>query len=139
MKWVVTANSNQCRIYDYHHKDNQLKLLHEINHPENKLKDSEVLSDRQGRYNTMGSAHGAYSQPHDPANIHIDNFARQIAQVLDEGRNKQAYQTLILVAPSHMEGLLNEHLNKHVKSMIKQVIQKNVMHCAEHELLNYLK
>lgn len=139
MKWVVTANSNQCRIYDYHRKDGQLKLLHEINHPENKLKDSETLTDKQGRYNTNHAAHGAFSQPNDPAEVHIDDFARQLAHVLDDGRNKQAYEALILIIPPHMEGLLNEHLNKNVKAMIKQVIQKNVMHCNERELLNYLQ
>lgn len=138
MKWVIVANSNQYRIYDYQRKEQILELLQVSNHPENKLKDSEVLSDRQGRYNTNHAAHGAYSQAVDPFEAVIDHFARDLAHTLEQGRNKQAYNELILIIPPDMEGKLLHHLNKHIKPFIKHVIQKNMIHCNDAELLEYL-
>lgn len=141
MKWIIIANTNQCRIYDYNKKLNTLKLIRLIDHPENKLKDHEITSDRPGHYTASGasgSSRGAFSQPTDPAEIKIDSFARELASQLDEARNDHVYDELGVVMPAQMEGLLNNHLNKNVKALIKHNLKKNVMHLSEPELLKYL-
>ncbi|KTD17060.1 host attachment protein [Legionella jordanis] len=139
MKWIVTANSNDCRIYNYEQKSHQLKLIKEMKAPENKQKTSEIVSDRQGRYQTMGPGHGAYSQPTDPEEIQIDNFARKVAHELEHGRTHQDYDGLVFIMGSDIEGLVEQHLNKNVKNMIKKNIHKNMMHLNERELSDYLK
>jgi len=138
MKWVIVANSNQYRVYHYQRKENLLELLEECSHPENKLKDSETLSDRQGRYSTNHGARGAYSQSVDPVEAVIDHFARDLAHKLEQDRNRQAYEELILIIPPEMEGKLLSHLNKHVQPYIKHIIPKNMVHCNEMELLECL-
>ena len=41
MKWIMLANSNDCRIYEYDKHDKHLALLEEISHPEHRLKGSD--------------------------------------------------------------------------------------------------
>ena len=136
--WVLISNSNACRIYHYIKKSNQLTLLKEIEHPENRLRDIELTSDKPGHYKGSGASHGAYSQQTDPKEIKIDDFARDLAKELDHGRNKNAYERLIVIAPPHMNGLLFQHVNQHVKELVSHRIEKDVFHLSERELLDFL-
>jgi protein required for attachment to host cells len=138
MKWIVTANTNDCRIYEY--AEHALKLIKEISRPENKLKDSELLADKPGRYNSSNSTGGggAYAPHTELEDVQDDDFAREVAMALDEARNKNDYKALVIVMPAQIEGLFSKHLNKHVKELIQVTIQKNLMHLSEKELLDYL-
>ncbi len=136
--WVVTTDTNTCRIYHYKKKPRELTLLKEIQHPENKLRDIDLTSGKPGHYKSSGSAHGAYSQPSDPKEIKITDFSREIAKELDHGRNMHAYEKLIVIAPPHMNGLLFQHINKHVKNLITHCIEKDLLHLDDHKLLDFL-
>ncbi len=140
MTWVVIANSNACRIYHYSKIPSKIVLIKEINHPENRLKTGDFLtSDRAGHYQTDGGARGSYMPHTDPKTVEIANFSREIASELNQGRNTQAYKELILITPPHMNGILSANLDKNVKSLVKKEIQKDVMHLAPQELLDFLK
>lgn len=138
--WVITIDSNNCRIYDYSKKPNHLTLVKEIQHPENKLRDIDLTSDKPGHYKSSGTGgQGTYSQPTDPKEIKIDNFAREIAKELDHGRNTNAYQQLIVIAGPQMKGLLCQHINKHVESLITHKIEKDILHLNTSELMDFLQ
>src|SRR5690349_10221504 len=131
MIWIVTANSNVCRIYQYDKNPGKLVLIKELNHPENRLKTGDFLtSDRPGHYQTDSGAHGSYSPRTDPKDVEIDNFSREIAQELNQGRMRQAFSELIVITPPHVNGLLAAHLDKNVKHMITREIHKDVMPLA---------
>jgi protein required for attachment to host cells len=140
MTWIVTANTNTCRIYSYDKNHSKISLLKEIQHPEMRLKTSDTLtSDRPGHYQTNGSARGAYS-PHTEAKaVEIDNFSREIAEELDKGRKANSYEKLILISAPHMHGLINHHLNKHVKNLVINNIEKDFLHLNERELVEFLQ
>jgi protein required for attachment to host cells len=140
MTWIITANSNLCRIYEYDKNDMTVTLLKEINHPENKQKNSEFLtSEKQGHYASNGAVHGTYSPHSDPKEVVIDNFSREIAQELNKGRNANSYSKLVLITTPHMNGMLIKHLDKHVHDMVAHAIQKDVMQLSHHELVEYLR
>jgi protein required for attachment to host cells len=139
MIWVVNTDSNTCRIYHYQKNPAELKLFQEILHPENKLQKKEFVSDRPGHFKSSGDARGAYSQPTDPKDVKIDMFVREIANTLDAGRKSNHFDKLIIIAPPHICGLMNQHLDKHVKKMITNNIQKDFAHASEHELLGFLR
>lgn len=139
MIWVVSADSNTCRIYHYQKQPTELTIIKEIVHPENKLKDSEITSDRPGHYQSGQTAHGTYFPHSDPKVVKIDTFSRQIADELDDARKKQKFDKLILIAAPHMNGLLLQHLNKNVKHLISHNIQKDLLHLPHLDLLEFLK
>lgn len=138
MIWVVTCDKTICLIYQYD-KPHKLSLLKEISHPENKLKDSELTSDKPGRYKSGSSAHGTYSQDTDPKMIKIVEFYREIARELDQGRTNNHYKQIILISSAQTSGILFQHLNKHVKELISKAIHKDLLHLSEQELLDFLK
>lgn len=139
MIWVVNSNSNVCRIYEYNKAHAKLDLLKEIQHPENRLHNIDLASDRAGRYKSNGGAHGAYQPPVDPKEVKVDNFMRDIARELNTERNKKSFEKLILIVPAHMNGLLMQHMDKHVKDLIISNIQKDLLHMKDHELLTVLE
>ncbi len=114
--------------------------MKEVSHPSNKAKTGEYLtSDRPGHYKSATTSHGAFVPRTDPKEAEIDKFSREIAEALNQGRNANAYTSLILVTPPHITGLLSQHLDKHVKPLIKKEIQKDIMQYSQHELIAFLK
>jgi protein required for attachment to host cells len=138
MKRIVVANSNCCRIFDYQRSGN-LTLIKEISVPENKLKNSQLSSDRPGRYHSNTTSRGAYVPSCDMKEVHIDNFARKVANELEHERACHDFKQLIVIMPSHMDGLLHQHLNKNVKALIVRTIKKNIASFSGRDLLTYIK
>lgn len=138
MKWIMVANSNDCRIYEYDKHVEDLCLIDEIKHPENRFKNRELDSDRAGHYKANGHGRGAY-EPEKTSHDHaVEEFVREMACKLNDGRNHHAYDSLVLLVPPFIEGLLLKHLKKQILSKIQQIIQKNMMHLSQHQLKQYL-
>ena len=134
LTWLVVFDSTICRIYDY--SKNDLALVKQIEHAENKLKDIDITSDKPGRYQSS-DAHGAYSQESDPKEIQIERFSKEIAKILEHGNAVNDYEKLILLSSPHMHGLLLKDINKQVEKLIIRVIPKDLVHFSEADLLNY--
>lgn len=137
--WVVVANSNSCKIYKYSVNPHKLSLIKELQHLENKLKDTDLTSSKPGRYQSDNGAHGAYSQQTDPKMNHIESFIREVAHDLDHSRSTNDYQHLILIMPPKIKGIFHEHANKHVYDLIKHTIEKDVVNLQDGELLDVIK
>ncbi|HHF7368096.1 TPA: host attachment protein [Legionella bozemanae] len=137
--WILTADTSTCRIYKSTTKPYQFSLVKELSHPEAKLRDIEMTSSKPGRFNTGTTTQGTYTQQSDPKEIENDNFAREIAEELDNGRNNHDYDRLIIVAPPHMNGLLLQHTNKHINNLITYNIKNDVIHLTEQKLSDFLR
>jgi len=136
---VINTNTNDCKIYHYDKHPAQLTLVKEISHPDNKLKNGDLTSDKEGHYKANQSGRGAYSPRTEAKEVEIINFSKEIADDLNQRRNANELERLILIAPPHMYGLISQHLNKHVMSLVSNHIQKDLIHLKEHELLDFLK
>ncbi|WP_019216024.1 host attachment protein [Legionella tunisiensis] len=136
LTWLVVFDSTICRLYEY--SKNNLVLVKQIEHSENKLKDIDITSDKPGRYQSSAHAHGTYSQESDPKEIQIERFSKEITKMLEHGNSVNAYEKLILVSSPHMHGLLLKNLNKQVEKLIAHVISKDLVHFSEADLLNYV-
>ena len=136
--WVLVADTNICRIYTYDKQPEKLTLFKEISHPENRLKDTDLTSDRQGRYSASNSTHGVYAAHSDPKEVKIDDFSREIAKELAHGRSTNDYSKLIIVALPHMDGLISQHIDKNVKDLITHNIKHNAVDLNEKHLLEFL-
>lgn len=137
--WIVVTNTHCCRVYQYNPAEHRLELIQERTHPENKKNDFNLTSDKPGRYQTDHGTHGTFSQETDPKAIKIQAFAKEIAELLDEGRKHNAYHQWMLVSEPHMFGLVCQHLNHHVEEKLSHKIHKDLMTLNEVDLLSYLK
>lgn len=136
MDWVIVCDSSTCFIYEYDRQT--LHLLKEISHPENKLKDFDLTSDKPGRYQSGESRKGSYEQKMDPKAVKINDFIREVSKKLEHGRTQHDYDHLIFITPPQISGLFSEHLNHHVKNLIRNNIHKDIVHLPQHQLLSFL-
>lgn len=137
---VINANTNTCKFYDYNKHKAELKLVHEIQQPENKLKDFDLNSDRPGHYQKNGpGTRGAYSPPKNTKEIKIEDFLRNIAKKLEHQRTQNTYEKFIIIAPPAVNGLLHQHMDKLVKELVINNIKKDLIHLNDHDLLSYIR
>lgn len=138
MKWIMVANSNDCRIYQYDKNIKSLKLIDEINHPENRLREQDLVSDNSGKFKSYGLIGGSYEPELSHVEIAVDKFAKEMAEKLNTGRIKHLYDGIILLMPSAMGGMLLKHLNKNVLGFVQKSIKKNIMKLSNNKLEKYL-
>lgn len=136
MTWIITANTNNCRIYDF--QKNKLELIEEIDRPENKLKGKELESDKPGRFQSGITERGAFAPHTELEDKQITQFAKELADKLNKAKNRNEFEKLTVVMPAQIEGIFSKHLDKNVKELIERSIQKNIMHLSEKELLEFI-
>jgi protein required for attachment to host cells len=139
MTWLVVSNTNSCHIYLFDQKEHTLSLMKVLNHPQSKLKGTDLVSDKPGHYKADYSGGGAFDPDVTPKELEIHSFAKEIANVLDSARTHNQYKELIIVAAPHMNGLIHNYLVSQVKLMIKYDLKKDYTHLSENELLEVLK
>lgn len=125
MTWILIANSSEAKLYATQNINNEWQMVNEWQHPQSREKDSDLVSDKPGRFHSRAFNRGAYEDTSDPKQVEADNFANQLATMLNEGRNTNQYQKLIIAATPHFHGLLNKHCNSHVATMIILQLEKD--------------
>ena len=137
-KWIIVANSSFARIFSMN-TFHSLNLIKELNHPDSRKKDTELMSGSLGRYKVRGGAGGGnFSSKTDPKKGEAEHFAKEIADVLEHGRTTHNFDSIILVTPPGFQGLLNKHLNPHVLAKVRKVIGKDYPHMKERELMGII-
>lgn len=139
--WIFVANATEARCYATKHLGQELHLIKEYSHPENRKKAMDMVSDKQGHYQSRGptsTVHGAYSERHDPKAVEADRFAHILADDLDKACVNNHFHKLVLIAPPHFHGLLNTHLNHRVTDRITHNIEKDYTKSSTAELMSHL-
>lgn len=137
--WIVVANTSSCKIFDYEKKSKQLNLIKELLHPESKMKGSDLITEGPGHYKTDGPSRGAYDFHEKPQEVEFENFAREVATLLDNERRSNHLPPFILVSPPKMDGLLKRSMNPHVMNSLKDTIQKDYGYLTNSELMKTLQ
>jgi protein required for attachment to host cells len=133
----MVANASQAKLFANHGPKQGLQLVKELLHPESREKTSNLVSDRSGA--NSGSGHGAFIQATDPKHHEAERFAQQVVRELDEGRLKNAYDRLILVASAPFMGLVNNCLPGQVRSKVSESIDKDYTRLPVKDLAGHLE
>jgi len=133
--WVVVADGARAKVYL---NDGPGKGLAEV--PGTGLEGShaptrEINADRPGRtFDRAGEGRHAKEPPTDPHREAKRKFARQVAELLQDGLNRGAYDRLVLVAPPQALGDLRGQLGKGVQAKVSGELGKDLTHLSVHEL-----
>ncbi|WP_010598813.1 host attachment protein [Rickettsiella massiliensis] len=96
MIWIVSLSHCLARIYTYQPLD-RLTEIECVENPAGHLKESDLLTDRPGRYQTSHTARSAYEWPSDPQEVELGRFTHYVADRLKKGLNeKSIYATYYL-------------------------------------------
>ncbi len=134
-RWILVADTVQAKVYTTTAEGNprHLTLEADLEHPEGAKKNQDLVSDRPGHYQTGHSTRGSYSESN-PKEAEDDKFARHIACVLEEARNSNKIESLILIAAPHFFGLIEKHLSKSLHALTERVLHKHYTELSVHEL-----
>ena len=135
--WIMVANASQAKLFSNSGPKKGLTLVKELAHPESREKTSNLVSDRSGSH--AGTGHGAFIQATDPKHHEAELFAQELTRELEQGRVRNAYDRLILVASAPFMGLVNTCLPGQVRSKLSETIEKDYTRLPVKDLAGHLE
>ncbi|ABS76626.1 host attachment protein [Coxiella burnetii] len=142
--WIVVANASKAKIFAVNKikfltGKHNLELIKEYTHPESRMRDVEIASDRLGHFHAKSRGSGSFVEQTNPKKYEAESFAREVVNDLESGRMADLFQDIILVAPPPFHGLLNKCLNPQLENKIALVIEKDYTKDNDKELEKHLK
>lgn len=119
--WVLVANAARARCFVRDDENNAMRELASFVHPESRMKGQAIDSDRGGLVH-KGVASTQF-QPHtDPHDKEHAQFAREIAQYLDEAALAHMYPALTLFASAPFLGELRARLSPATLKLLRSSV-----------------
>ena len=137
--WILVANASEAKIYANKGINKGLETIAAFDHPNSRKKNSDLVTDRSGYMQSVGTGHGARQPATDPKQHEHETFARELAQHIEQGRNSNKYQRLIVAAEPHFRGLLNSTFSTQVRSLISKSLDKDYTKATGKELTGHLE
>lgn len=116
--WILVANSSTAKIFKLVQFP-KIEAFKTFDHPESRLHDSELTSDRPGRaFESMGTARHAYESKHDPKSVEITKFGRILADFLNVAYENGDFSRLYLFANPSFLGVLRQEMPQRLQDAI---------------------
>lgn len=136
--WLVVANSSIARIFKFE-KRHELKELKMIEHPESRLHNLDLVSDKPGRdFESSGTRRHALEPKTMPKKLEFATFAKQIAEFLENAHREGAFDTLYIAASPSLLGLLRQSLDPNTAKTVKGEVDKDMTQMKPHEIPPHL-
>ena len=136
--WLVVANSSFAKIFKLEKKESLIEV-ESFEHPESRLRDSDLVSDKPGRgFESVGQARHAMESQSSPKHQEFINFAKQLAHYLESARNKGEYERLYIAASPVLLGLLRQALHPATTKLLRGEVDKDMTHMNPNEILTHL-
>jgi protein required for attachment to host cells len=120
--------------------DNALRTIETIDSTHVHKKAHDLVSDRPGRsFESATTGRHAYAPRHDPHEMAQDRFTHSVARRINEGSATDAFNELVLVAPSHVLSELTDALDATTRPKLIGSLAKDLVKTPDHELWAHLK
>ena len=125
--WILVANASHARIFSRESPTAPLIPLANMEHPESRLKGSDLADDRPGHEATDHSSGGNRYEPRsDVRRKEHQRFAHEIAERLDAGLAAQEFNTLWLCASNPFMGELKAQLSDAVDKRVHLALETDL-------------
>lgn len=136
--WVVVANSSCARIFKL--DKNKLHEIRSMEHPESRLRNSELVSDGMGRnFEKSGITRHAYQPKTSPKDVEIDIFAKTICDCLNQGRAEGTCGKLFVIAGPSFLGIIRQKLDGSTRKIVDCEIEKDWTQFEAHDIFDHLQ
>jgi protein required for attachment to host cells len=126
--WILAADSAYAKILRTDKKKGALELIRELEHPESRMKDSDLYDDSPGRaFVSHGQGRHAMENEVDAKKMESIRFAQELADELKKAAAEDQFHKLYILAAPAFLGELREKLDSSVTSRIVQEIPKDVV------------
>lgn len=138
LTWLVVADSSKARIFLTDSRTGPIKEIESIVHTEARLHEQNMTSDLSGRSKGNGGAGDVYQNKVSPKDQENINFAKSIANKLDDARKKEKFKQIILVSPPDFLGNLRNSLNAQTQKLVFFELAKNFSQLKAGEISAHL-
>jgi protein required for attachment to host cells len=138
--WVVVANAARARVLEETGKPGVYTHVADLVHPESRQKGMALDSDRPGHVNSLG--HNTGSSAYQPrTNVHErehEQFAREVAVILNQGVAAGQCAGLVLVASNPFLGHLKAQLGEQASKRLLRTLASDYTTLRDAELAQRL-
>lgn len=136
--WIVVANSTNARILEAAN-NNELKEVETLSHPEGRLRNTELVSDRPGRaFQSVGPTRHAEEPKSDPQKLEFDHFATTLAAHLKKAHHEGKYKKIYISASPAFLGLLRPKFSKEVSDAIAEELNLDLTQVSVADIRKHL-
>lgn len=136
--WLVVANSSLARIFKIEKKDDLIEIK-VLEHPESRLHNMDLVSDKPGReFESSGTRRHALEPKVLPKRHEFAVFAKLIADYLETAYHQGEFSTLYLAANPSQLGLLRQSLHANVLKCVKEEVNKDLTQMKTCEIPSHL-
>ncbi|MEO5574122.1 MAG: host attachment protein [Gammaproteobacteria bacterium] len=136
--WILVANRGGASLFERTSKDD-IRRVKDISHAQGRLKNQDIDTDKAARsFDRFGPGRHATGAEHEPTEHIAEQFAKSLADMLDQGRIEHVYTRLILVAGPEFLGRLLKTLDANTAAIVTKTIDKNLPDINEQDLAGYL-
>ena len=137
--WIVVADSARARIFSVDTATAPLTPIEHLVHPESRLHDRDLKSDRPGRsFDSKGEGRHATGTSVSPKQQESIRFARTVADRLEQGRVDGSYDHLIVVADPRFLGELRGAASTEVEKLVSLELNKDLSKAADGDIRRHL-
>ncbi|MGD8378309.1 MAG: host attachment protein [Gammaproteobacteria bacterium] len=134
--WTLVADAARARIFRLTAGgDPRLVELEDLVHPESRLRDRDLRTDRGGStFASHGSGVDETGPEHDPGEHQARVFARQIVDRLERARQDHEFDRLVVVAPAPFLGRLREAMGDPLKATVSETLDKDLCRLSTEDI-----
>lgn len=139
LAWILIANSSLAKIYRIDQRD-VLVEIEEFQHPESRLHNRDLVSDRPGRdfeSNMSGTRHSLETR-HTPKQNEAILFAKEISRYLSAARNNNEFSDLFIVSSPNMLGLLRNEFDTPLAKCVIAELDRDLTQMSSEDLVKHL-
>ena len=137
--WIVVADSARARIFSVDGATAPLAPIDHLLHPESRLHDRDLRSDRPGRsFDSEGEGRHSTGTPVSPKQQESLRFAKTVADHLEQGRLDGSYDHLNIVADPRFLGALRDAVSTEVEKLVSLELNKDLSKVADEEIRRHL-
>ncbi|WP_457676494.1 host attachment protein [Thiolapillus sp.] len=135
ISWVLAADSSHARILQADNRATPLVLVEELEHPQARLKNSDLYSDEPGRsFDSGGQGRHAMEPEVDAKSEEARRFARELCEKLRQAALEGRFEKLYVLAAPAFLGILRECQDDNLKSRVAGEIPKDVARQSPEEI-----
>jgi protein required for attachment to host cells len=124
--WVVVADASRARIFEAAKPASELVEIQTLAHPEARLHEGDLVSDRPGTGMGGGGGTHAFGSVTEAKEEESIRFAADVCEQLEQGRARGAYEKLYIIAAPTFLGLMRKRQSEGVRMLVTQEISKNL-------------
>ena len=138
--WIIAADSSRARILQVTDRTKQLDEIDDLQNPEGRAHDRELISDAHARFSGHGGGGPGSDREETSATGHATElFAKRVSDYLDKARSAHRYDRLHLVAPPKFLGQLRKELGKEVEKLVAEELPKDLSWLSARDIQAHLE